>query len=271
MSKVVVGIPTLNNPEYLKGCLDSIYRTHDMYNGIDVTILVLDDCSSVESLEKNKEICAARGIDLLMHSQRYGVATAWNNLTRHLESEIVILLNDDVEVIHNWLDVAIYTLENNEQIGVVGFNAYEGDNSKLEANNMPTYIESKIMLGGNLHPILSARGFAFAFRRYDFDAINGFDSNYFCFFEEIDFNFAMMMNLNKRNCILSYPILKHYHGVTTTRELSNHTDIFNKSKARLESKWSTKWPDIRTTFNVTNIPVIKCQLNEWNSNYNIWG
>lgn len=270
MHKVVVGIPTLNNPEYLKGCLDSIYRTHDMYKGIDVRVLVLDDCSSPENLEKNKEICAARGIDLLMHGQRYGVATAWNNLTRLVDSEIVILLNDDVEVAHNWLDVAIYTLDNNEQIGVVGFNAYEGDNSKLEANNVPTYVESKIMLGGNLHPILSARGFAFAFRRKDFDAINGFDNNYFCFFEEVDFNLSMM-NLNKRNCILSHPIFRHYHGVTTTRELQNHSDIFLKSKEWFESKWSTEWKDIRNTFGVAYIPAIKCPLNEWNSNYNIWG
>lgn len=270
MHKVVVGIPTLNNPEYLKGCLDSIYKTHDMYKGIDVVVLVLDDCSTQDNLEKNKDICAARGINLLMHNQRYGVSTAWNNLTRHLESEIVILLNDDVEVTHNWLDVAIYTLDNNDQIGVVGFNAYEGDNSRLESNNVPTYVESKIMLGGNLHPILSARGFAFAFRRHDFDVIKGFDTNYFCFFEEIDFNIAMM-NLNKRNCMLSHPIFKHYHGVTTTRELPNHHEIFDKSKAWFESKWGTKWSDVRVTFNVANIPAIKCPLNEWNSNYNIWG
>ena len=39
----------------------------------------------------------------------------------------------------------------NPEIGVVGFNAYEGDNSLLPANNVPTYIESKIMLGGNLY------------------------------------------------------------------------------------------------------------------------
>lgn len=269
MHKVVVGIPTLNNPEYLKGCLDSIYRTHDMYKGIDVRVLVLDDCSSPENLEKNKEICAARGIDLLMHSQRYGVATAWNNLTRHLESEIVILLNDDVEVAHNWLDVAIYTLENNEKIGVVGFNAYEGDNSKLEANNIPTYVESKIMFGGNLHPILSAKGFAFAFRRKDFDVIGGFDSLYFCFFEEVDFNLAMM-NLNKRNCILSYPIFKHAVGITTTRELKDHSAVFMKSKEWFESKWSISWEKLRDTFSVSAIPATPSVLNEWNSIINTW-
>src|SRR3990167_5464230 len=116
MHKVLVGIPTLNNPNLLKKCLDSIYGTHDMYRGIDIRILVLDDGSRVENLVINKELCAARSIDLLMHNRQYGVARSWNNLTSHFESEIVVLLNDDVEVTHNWLDVIIYTLENNPGI-----------------------------------------------------------------------------------------------------------------------------------------------------------
>jgi GT2 family glycosyltransferase len=269
--KVVVGIPTLNNPSMLDSCLKSIYATHDMYKNIDIKVLVLDDGSTKENLELNKEISAKYGINLLMHRKNYGVAISWNNLTRHFNSEIVILLNDDVEVSHNWIDVIIYTLENNKSIGVVGLNAYEGDNSNASPNNVPTYIESKILLGGNLHPILSSRGFAFGFRRSDFDAVGGFNSSYFCFFEEIDFNLSIMSILNKRNCILSYPIIKHRHGVTTFKELNDHEEIFNKSKTIFENKWGVKWSEIRIKFGSQSIPKIIELLNEWNSNYNIWG
>lgn len=271
MYKVVVGITTLNNPEILDNCIKSIYRTHDMYKGLDIKILVIDDFSSNENLEKNKKICSSHGINMLMNTSRLGVAKSWNNLTRHFNSDIMILLNDDVEVSHNWIDVVIYTLENNSEIGVVGFNAYEGDNSALPPNNYPTYVESKIMLGGNLHPILSAKGFGFAFRRKDFDAIGGFNSNYFCFFEEIDFNLSIMKYLNKRNCILSYPILKHIGGSTTFKELENHSDIFKQSKKIFEDRWGICWEDIRKLFNNKDIPVIKNTLNEWNSNFNVWG
>ncbi len=271
MHKVLVGIPTLNNPDLLRSCLDSIYKTHDMYKGLDIRVIALDDSSTPENLEKNKEICATYGIDLLMHTSRYGVARAWNNLSTHVESEIVILLNDDVEVAHNWIDVIIYTLDNNPDIGVVGLNAYEGDNSKLTLPPIPTYIESKIMFGGNLHPILSARGFGFGFRRLDYDMIEGFDNRYFYFFEEVDFNISMMKKLNKRNCILSYPILKHHHGVTCMKDINYHPNVFSESMKKFEEKWNVKWSSIRELFAFDEIQNITAPINEWNSNYNIWG
>jgi GT2 family glycosyltransferase len=270
MHDILIGIPTLNNPELLNNCLDSIFKTYDIrkYN---VKVLALDDYSSSENLKKNKEICASYKIDLLMNTKRLGVAQSWNTIIKHCDSEFIILLNDDVAVVHNWLDVVIYTLKNNEKIGVVGLNAYEGYNSYLLPNNIPTYVEAKIMLGGNIHPILSSRGYAFAFRRNDYNKIGGFDNSYFCFFEEVDFNLSMMTVLSKRNCILSYPIIKHAHGSTTFKELSNHTDTFEKSKFIFEKKWKISWERIRELFHYKKIPEINFALNEWNSNYNIWG
>lgn len=271
MHKVVVGIPTLNNPKMLESCLSSIYSTHDMYKKIGVKVIVLDDFSSEENLELNKKICAKYGLDLLMHEKNYGVAVAWNNLSNHTESEIVILLNDDVRVTHNWIDTIIYTLDNNPEIGVVGLNAYESENSELPPNNVPSYVESKILLGGNLHPILSAKGYAFAFRKSDFKKIGGFDHSYFCFFEEVDFNLRTMKILGKRNCMLSYPIIFHSGGATTFQSLKDHKEIFNKSKDFFEKKWGFKWENIRNFFDNKSIPQINTSLNEWNSNFNVWG
>jgi GT2 family glycosyltransferase len=196
--KILVGIPTLNGPDRLHDCLNSIYATHDMYESVwdengkehrrrrdDILIVALDDCSTEENLEKNKKICAKFGIELLMHTERLGVAAGWNNLINYCESEYCILLNDDIVVAHNWSKCVVYTLENNSQIGIVGLNAYEGENSDLPSNNIPTYIESKILLGGKLSPILSARGFAFGFRKADYVALEGFDRRFFCFFDSI--------------------------------------------------------------------------------------
>lgn len=271
MHKIVVGIPTLNNPGLLDACISSIYSTHDMYKGVDIKVLVIDDYSNPDNLEKNKEICAAHGLDLLMNQERCGVPRCWNILTRHCQSDYTILINDDIIVRHNWIDTVLYTLENNEQIGVVGLNAFEGENYNRPENNVPTYVESKILLGGNLHPILSARGFAFGFRTKEFDIIGGFDERYFCFFEEVDFNLSIMKVLNKRSCMLSHPILHHKHGATTIKDLSNPTEVFLKSKALFEEKWCIEWDNIRKYITSDTIPVINAPLNEWNSNYNIWG
>ncbi len=272
MDKVLIGIPTLNGPQRLENCLNSIYQTHDLHK-YNVNIFVLDDGSTKENLDENIKICNRRNLLLLMQPKNLGVSTAWNTLVNHnQDSEYCILINDDILVANNWIDVVVFTLKNNSNIGVVGLNAYEGSNSALPSNNIPTYVESNILLGSQLHPILSARGFAFGFRMDDYKKINGFDQRFFCFFEEVDFNFNMMKILNKRNCILSYPILKHIHGATTFSQLQNHSEVFIESKGRFEEKWNIKWEDVRTTFNPSVVPAInKDELNEWNSNIDIWG
>lgn len=273
MDKITIGIPTLNNPQRLYHCLEAIYKTHDMGKpGREISVLVVDDGSDDANLIKNKHVCAIFSVNLLLHNQRLGVPTAWNTLINHNKSEFNILINDDVYVANNWIDVVLYTLKNNESIGVVGLNAYEGDNSRFPSNNTPTYIESNILIGSDVAPVLSARGFAFGFRYDDYKKINGFDQRFFCFFEEVDFNLNMMKLTNKRNCMLSYPVLKHVHGATTFSQLENCNEVFADSKQKFESKWNVKWEELRGLFNKNTIPQInKEQFNEWNSNIEIWG
>ena len=275
MDKVLIGIPTLNGPNRLEDCLNAIYRTHDIHerSRYEPMLVVLDDGSSPENLAENKKICGRRNVSLIIHRKNMGVAKSWNDLIHAAESDYCILLNDDVMVSEHWIYTVLYTLQNNSQIGVVGLNAYEGVYSKLPTNNVPTYVESTILLGSKFSPILSARGFAFGFRKNDYISIGGFSDQYYCFFEEIDFNLKMMTMLQKRNCILSYPILKHTHGATTFAELKDPSSVFNSSKESFEKTWNMKWPnDLRTRFTKNTILQInKDELNEWNSNIAIWG
>ena len=53
MHKILVGIPTLNNPDLLNKCLNSIFKTYDLKKGIDIKVLAIDDFSSKDNLEKN--------------------------------------------------------------------------------------------------------------------------------------------------------------------------------------------------------------------------
>lgn len=275
MDKVLIGIPTLNGANRLEDCLNAIYKTHDIhkYDTYQPTIVVLDDGSDAGNLAENRKICVRRNLQLFTHHTNMGVAKSWNDLINSTESDYCILLNDDVLVSEHWIQTILYTLKNNPQIGVVGLNAYEGGYSKLPENNVPTYVESTILLGSKFSPILSARGYAFGFRKSDYVNVGGFSDQYYCFFEEIDFNLKMMTMLKKRNCILSYPILKHAHGATTFAELKNPSAVFENSKKKFEASWNMSWPSsLRTRFNSSTIPHInKDELNEWNSNIAIWG
>lgn len=268
---ITIGIPTLNGPERLESCLHSIASNFEPHrqNLLDYKVIVLDDCSTEDNLSKNIDVCNRYGIELLMHKERRGVSKSWNTLTRHTSCDIMVLLNDDIVVTRYWLDTLIYSLENNPILGTVGLNAYEGPNRFLGSQIYPTYMEAKLLFGSQNHPILSSRGYAFAFRKEDYLQVNGFDERYFCFFEEIDFNLELL-KIGKRNAILNYPNIFHGHGETTTKTFSNPSDIFAESKFKFEDKWKCEFKNIRSIFNHDTIAKIPSIINEWNTNIAIW-
>lgn len=263
---IIIGIPTLNGPNRLERCLRSIFSSTDKLLK-ESQIFVLDDCSTVDLLEQNKIICARFGVELLMHQNRMGVSKSWNDLVKHKVADVNILINDDIEVTNYWLSPLYYNLMNNLWLGVIGYQAFEGPNRYNGNQIFPSYVESKLLFGNTLSPLLSCKGFAFGFRREDFDLIGGFDEQYFCFFEEVDFNLSLMVKLQKRNAIISYPILYH-GGAETTTKITDIDIIFKESKVKFENKWNLKWEDLHTK-NLLEVPPIG-DINEWNSNIYVW-
>lgn len=266
---ITVGIPTVNGSHRLERCLSHIFKDNSV-SRFNAEVLVVDDGSSDFSLEKNREYCQKFNVKLIEHSGRKGVATGWNTIVKNSNNDIILLLNDDIEVNPYWLDSTVYTLKNNEWLGLVGLNALEGARPELFPV-FPTYMESKIQLGSAGSEILSPRGFAFAFRKKDWQEVNGFDENYFCFFEEIDFALTLLVKKNLRSTILSYPLLHHYHAETTTTVLKDPKEIFEISKSYFETKWNTRWENLRENISF----ILKDNKNyitkEWNTNLAIWG
>lgn len=258
---ISICIPTVNGPHRLERCLSHIFKD-DSIQRFGAEVLVLDDGSNQESLNRNKTICQSYDIRIIEHNGRFGVPTAWNNLVFHSGHDIVLLLNDDIEVTKHWLDVIIYTLNNNPLIGVVGLNSTEGE--RKEPPPVPHYIEAKLLFGSNNHPLLSTCGSAFAFRKSDYVSVGGFDQRYFCFYEEIDYCLSML-RMGKRLAMLTYPILHHYVAETTTTVLENPQQIMRESQEKFEQKWGIRWSDIRQMFNTSTIPQVPSIINEWNS------
>jgi GT2 family glycosyltransferase len=262
---ISIGIPTVNGSHRLERCLSHIFKD-DSVKRFNAEVLVVDDGSDESHLARNKEFCDQYKARLIEHGSRRGVPTGWNTLTQHSINDIVILLNDDIEVMKHWLDVVVYTLQNNPSIGAVGLNSYEGRRETMPP--VASYNESHPMFGGVQHPLLSCCGSAFAFRKSDYHSVGGFDERYFCFYEEIDFCLSLM-TIGKRSCILTYPTLHHYVAETTTTVLANPQAVMEESQQKFESKWNVKWKEIRTKFNSSTIPPVPI-VNEWNSTIAVW-
>lgn len=210
--KICIGIPTLNGPDRLKRCLKSILK-HTPLAEYEALVIVSDDNSSQDHLAQNKTICTEHGVELLTSENRLGVAQQWNRLTRHTPAPLMVLMNDDVEVVPDWLEALSFSIKNNQHAGMVSLKAYQGVNSDhFTPPTIASYNEAIMEQG---HGLISSHGFLFGFERSKFDAIGGFDPQFLAFYEEVDFGVRLLLN-NWPPYILSYPIVLHQGGATTT-------------------------------------------------------
>ena len=212
--KILIGIPTLNGPERLARCLESI-RRHTPLEAYNAQVLVSDDFSYRNNLEENRKVCHNFGVELVCPAQvRIGVAQQWNCLTRHTEAPVVILMNDDVEVVPDWLEALAFSILQNPHAGMIGLKAYQGVTSRnFTPPPVQSYNEAIMERGLGM---ISATGFLFAFERRKWEAIGGFDPHFFAFYEELDFSIRLLKEGGWWPYMLSYPVVIHQGGATTS-------------------------------------------------------
>lgn len=233
--EILIGIPTLNGPDRLARCLESI-RRHTPLEAYGAQVLVSDDFSYRDNLEENRKVCQNFDVELACPAQvRIGVAQQWNCLSRHTKAPIVILMNDDVEVVPDWLEALVFSIRRNPQAGMVGLKAYQGVTSK---NFTPPPIQSyneAVMEHGE--GMISATGFLFGFERKKWETVGGFDPHFFAFYEELDFSIRLVKEGGWRPYMLSYPVVIHQGGATTSdiRNLDSQK-VLSESRGKFKAK-----------------------------------
>ena len=108
--------------------------------------------------------------------------------------------------------------------------------------------------------LLTSCGYAFAFRRKDYDAIGGFDERYFCFYEECDFGVAVRQR-GFRCAMASHPLVYHMGGATNSepRHLVA-SERMAESRAKFLEKWGHSPDELRRQMEGSRLP-----LRSWNS------
>jgi GT2 family glycosyltransferase len=286
---VTIGIPTLTAADAAPGwarlerCLISIEQCTN-FDRFDVKVIVCDDGSSSDNLALNKTVIHNRpklqgvaGLEMLMSEHRSGIAASWNKLTRHRNSQVVALLNDDIEVVDDWLDVLVYSVMENPSVGMVGLNSYLALTKEQHADVFPKtakphemvplidYREAHLLDGGG--SLISAQGAIFAFRRDAFELVGGFDERYFVYYEETDFGVA----LRKQKLypfMANHPVVYHMGGATNSdpRNLDAAAHMA-RSKGLFMEKWGKSFSELRQEFVGS---YTRPNLREWNSQIANW-
>lgn len=260
MSRILIGIPTLNGPDRLWRALSAIREYTDLSQ--EISVVVSDDASSTSNLEHNKHACHVFNVPMLMTDERFGIARQWNRLVRHVpDADICVLVNDDVEVVADWLDVLVFTLDKNPDVGMAGLRCETGVTAKSGWRRPHIdYHEARLLDGSGM--LLSSGGACFAFRRADWVAVGGFDERYFCFYEELDFGIALLKH-GRRNVIAEYPIIYHMGGATIGANTDANSTLL-ESRAKFTEKHSgVRLDDMRREFGERE----RRPYVEWNSSW----
>lgn len=274
---VTIGIPTFScataessqaGHYRLRRCLKSIEDHTDFDAFASVKVLVCDDGSNEENLNLNKNAIHERvklrtqaGLEMLVSEQNAGVSASWNKLVRHQDSDVAVLINDDIEVVDDWLDVLTFSVWENKHAGMVGLNSYVGVVKQDVIGRLPLridYQEANLLDGGG--SLLASAGSIFAFRREVFDEAGGFDERYKVYYEECDFG-VTLRRLGYSHYMASYPIVFHMGGATMSQPSMDAQRHLARSRVLFAEKWGSSPNELRTALpELDNV-----RTREWNT------
>ena len=198
---VSIGIPTYNGAERVNWLMQSVLNTGGLRT--DAALTLLDDGSPrAGHLEQMLSLAEQYDARLLRHSTNFGITASWNDLVNDSQSQLCVLLNDDLFMQRGWLDSLVYFLEHNE-CGAAAWDTLfcaKEDAPKLVRGEtaVPRDPMTKALrpeLGqqsAEIAPavVMCALGCGFGFRRSVFNALGGFDERFVQTHNESDFGTA---------------------------------------------------------------------------------
>lgn len=196
-------IVSWNVKDRLLSCLQSVFAN---IGNLSVEVFVVDNDSKDGTAEMIKEKFPQ--VKLIANTDNRGFAKANNQGLKLAQGQYLLLLNPDMQVLHNTLDGMVKFMVEHAGVGIVGCHLMgDEDKTVYSVRRFPGVLDQAMLILKIPHifpnvmknylmpdfdysqesEVDSVRGSFFMIRREVYQLLGGLDERYFVWFEEVDY------------------------------------------------------------------------------------
>lgn len=240
--RVSVIIPVYNQFEYTYNCVASIVKNS---GEISYELIIANDCSTDLTTQIDRIL---PGVRCVTNEKNLRFLLNCNNAAKYARGEYVLFLNNDTQVMENWLAPLVSLMESGERVGLVGSKLIYPDGRLQEAGGILWKDGSAWNFGHGQNPELPEfnyvkpvdyiSGASIMLPRALWEEIGGFDESFapaYC--EDSDLAFTVQ-KMGYQVLYQPQSVVVHFEGVSNGTDTSTglkHYQVVNQQKFR--EKW----------------------------------
>lgn len=238
MYEIAVILINYNSSEHTINCIKSVIA-HTPEN-LNYQIIITDNCSAKKDFDNLKKECAALEIQhLTVVRSRINTGFGAGNMmgVQYANAHYYAFLNNDTLFKNDCLTILKNAVKNNSDIGIAGAQAYNRNDDFMVSLDHYASPAREILGRGFLEKINSNKypkrkkhyqnpvrvnfipGSFMFIKAADFNAVGGFDTNIFLYYEETDLC-KRLASKNKFAYLIPDAEFLHYHGASTERSIA---------------------------------------------------
>lgn len=240
--EIAVVVINFNSSAYTIDCVNSLLKKTDPALGLQ--IVMVDNASKYEDYSKLKDFHSGLGENISLVRSRINTGFGGGNMIgmNACNANYIAFVNNDTILENDCLSILREFMISNPEAGICGPQGFKEDNTLLPTIDHFASVKREIFGRKALekinpkkypkrkkeydHPVRAefiAGSFMF-FRTADFNAIGGFDTNIFLYYEETDLC-KRLLKLNKFAYLVPAARFMHYHGASTEKSLTIKTEL----------------------------------------------
>lgn len=242
---VSIVIPVYNQFEFTYNCIQSIVKNS---GEIAYEILIANDCSTDLTTQIDQII---HGVKCITTEQNVRFLLNCKNAAKHVRGSYILFLNNDTQVMENWLEPLVSLIESKDDIGMVGSKLIYPDGLLQEAGGILWKDGSAWNYGNRQNPNLPEFNYvkeadyisaaSVMIRRTLWEEIGGFDERFVpAYYEDTDLAFTVR---SKGYRVMYQPksVVVHFEGVSNGTDTSTGLKAYQVENGK---KFYEKWKSV---------------------------